>query len=139
MKINEVLDGYQKGKELGNKISSPSSWLDDTKIKQDYQKGKDKVDRLISPSQWFKGGKKTSTKVVSTLQTRQSLQRAASGKKLYNDDIETLTSLYNKVESGEVNSSINQNQLLQTIKAAYKQQPLNDQQKNILLQFSKQF
>jgi hypothetical protein len=139
MKINEVLDGYQKGKELGNKIASPSSWLDNTKVKQDYQKGKDKFDRLISPGKWFKGEKSKASKAVSTLHSKQSLQRAASGNKLYNDDIETLKTLYNKVDNDEVNLSINKNQMLQTIKAAYKQQPLNDQQKNILLQFSKQF
>jgi hypothetical protein len=140
MKISEVVSGYQQGKDLADKITSPSRWLDNTKVKQDYQRGQDIAGRILDPKQWFKGGSKAEpAKTTPQIRPKESLQRAGQGQKLYRNDIEILKATHQKIESGEVKTRLDQNSLLKTLEAAYKQQPLNDQQRNLLLQFSKQF
>ena len=138
MKIYEVVGSYQRGKEIADKVSSPTKWLQGTKIGQDYQQGKALAGRVLDPKQWFKGGSKPSAAPQQTIRPKEPLVRAAQGNKLYRSDVETLKALYSQVENKTVTVK-DVNQTLQTIKAAYNQQPLNDQQKNILLQLSKQF
>jgi hypothetical protein len=140
MKIYEVVGGYERGKEIADKISSPTKWLQGTKVDQDYQKGKQLAARALDPTKWFKGqsSDKPTASTQQAIRPKEPLVRAAQGSKLYRDDVETLKILYSQVEDKKV-AVKDINQTLQTIKAAYKQQPLNDQQKNILLQLSKQF
>jgi hypothetical protein len=140
MKISEVLGGYEKGKDIADKITSPSRWLDNTKIKQDYQKGQALAGRVLDPKQWFKSGSsKTTASAEPQIRPKESLQRVAQGLKLYKNDIDVLKSLHQRITAGEVKTKLDQRSLLKTLEAAYKQQPLDDQQKNTLLQLSKQF
>jgi hypothetical protein len=140
MKIAEVVGGYDRGTDLVNNIFTPSRWFNDTKFKQDYQRGKDIAGRITDPKQWFKG---SSTKAASSeepqMRPKESLERAGHGMKLYRNDIEILKIVYNHVRAGTITTNLNPKQLAEIIKAAYNQQPLNDQQKQTLLQFSKQF
>ena len=58
MKIRDILSeqpsGFQAGKALAKKVTSPSQWgLGGDK---DYEAGKAAVDKLFDPSQWFRGG-----------------------------------------------------------------------------------
>jgi hypothetical protein len=138
--ISEAPGGYQQGKAAMTKLLSPSKWLDNTKFKQDYNRGHDAMSKAMSPSKWFSGSNDAaSAKHAPQYSIRQSLVAAGTGKKLYGDDVTVLKQAYSDIQSGKIKTNIDANQLLVAIKSAYSGQQLADNQKQMLIQFSKQF
>ena len=103
-------------------------------FKAGFKQGQAKMDKLLSPSKWFGGDDDTAagstSKNSDTLQQRQSLSRAAEGKPLYKQDLDTMAGMAK--EAPDANTQ-------QALKAAAAGQQLSDQQRQLLAQYSKQF
>jgi hypothetical protein len=102
-----------------------------------YQKGKGMMNKIMSPSKWFQ----KSEKPVETkgYRTRQSLEQASRGAQMYRSDTEVLTDLYRKLKSGAVTTNLPLDQVMLAVKSAANGIALNDEQKALLGQLSKQF
>jgi len=103
-----------------------------------FKAGQKKMDKLLSPSKWFGGDGETDSSSTKTdkLKAKQSLQRVAAQRPIFKDDQDELKNLYNDVKTGNIDAGSDQQALLQAIKAAYNQQPLNKQQSQLLQQYS---
>jgi hypothetical protein len=139
MKIHEIIaegdisdigqltvNAVNKGSEVGSKIFSPSQWFKSKNVDVDVPDetgATTKVKATPAP-------KKTS-QPVQTHNIRFSLQKAAKGEQLYNDDISYLKAAYGKVDQGTPEAD--------ALSAAIKIQPLNKQQQAVLLNLSKQY
>ena len=104
-----------------------------------YQKGKDMMNKIMSPSKWFDKGSKTTAASNPGYRIRQSLEQASRGAQMYRSDTEVLKDLYSKLKSGKVKTNLPLDQVLVAVKAAANGVSLNDQQKELLGTLSKQF
>lgn len=134
MKINEIVTEGDVG-DIANLSANNVS------------KGYDAVNKLFSPSQWFKGKKvdlpnepaAAKPKVLNTVHLeKQALAHASSGSTLYPEDIQHLKAIHAKVVNNKVRTEVDPAQLADTIKMAYQSRPLTDEQKAMLLNFSKE-
>jgi hypothetical protein len=113
-------------------------------------KGYDAVNKLFTPSEWFKGKEvdvpdepdepaAAKSKVSNTGHLeKQALAHASSGSTLYPEDIQHLKAIHAKVVNNKVRTEVDPTQLADTIKMAYQSRPLTDEQKSMLLNFSKE-
>ena len=151
MKINEILIseagfGQSVGQAVGGVAQGVGKAAGKTvkaagDFHSGFKAGQKKMDKWLSPSKWFGGDDDNAakSKPTDTLKTRQALTRAGTKMNLYKDDQDELKSLYKQVKSGEISAGADQQALLQAIKAAYNQQPLSNQQQQLLQQYSKNF
>jgi hypothetical protein len=147
MKIRDIVvevgpASYEKGKAKMGKLMDPTQWFDGTDVKQQYDIGKDKMNKLLSPSRWFEP---TGTKAanpesqIKGYQTRQSLVQASQGSPIYANDTAVLKDLYSRLKSGNVKTNLELTQVLTAVKSAFNGVALNDEQKKLLGELSKQF
>jgi hypothetical protein len=104
-------------------------------------KGANAVNKLFSPGQWFKDkniekdkpeqSQQAPVKKTSPHLFKASLVNAASGSELYRDDLVRLQQLSSKYQQGSAEAD--------ALTAASKQQPLDKNQKQILLNLSKKY
>lgn len=113
---------------------------------QGFKQGQDKMDKILNPKRWFSKDQNTDKEkttspstVAEPYENRRILQQAGQGRPLYQQDLANLKSLHRSISSGEVPTNIDQTSLLLALKSAYRGQSLNDNQKKLLMQFSKQF
>jgi hypothetical protein len=111
---DQFVSGYEKGKNMMNKIMSPSKWL--------------QKNPTAAPKSQIKG-----------YQTRQSLVQASQGSTMYASDTAVLKDLYSQLKSGKVNTHLELTQVLTAVKSAFNGVTLNDEQKKLLGELSKQF
>jgi DNA-binding NarL/FixJ family response regulator len=110
-------------------------------IKQDYNKGYDAVDKVLNPKRWGETDKPSaataSTASVDTLDFRDALNAAASGKQLYNRDVDTLKQAYSQIKAGTLEIKQDSAQVLVALKTAIGLQKLNPQQRQLLIAVAK--
>jgi hypothetical protein len=112
---------------------------------QGFKQGQDKMDKILNPKRWFSkdGDTKEPTSQPTTVaephENRRILQQAGQGREIFLQDKQNLKALHTGISSGEIPTNIDQTTLLLALKAAYKGQQLNDNQKKLLTQFSQQF
>jgi hypothetical protein len=119
MRINEILveDGeFQRGREFGHK--------------------------LLSPSKWF-GGNDSQVKSQSSVQTtsaravKLTLNKVIKGERLYRNDVIALKKIYADVQSNTLTTaSSDKKKLLAALKSAYNLQTLSSDQQAVLSNFS---
>lgn len=134
MKIKDIV--VEAG--VMNKLGQAVGTLQNPDFKAGVAKGSDAAKKLFSPSQWLKGGS-NKTQKTQPLQIRQALIAASSGRNIYNDDVVSLQNAYNSVRNGSIKPTVDPAALSVALKTAYSQKPLNNAQKQLLMQFSKQF
>ena len=103
--------------------------------------GANAVNKLFSPSQWFKSksiekdepekSQQAPVKKTSLHLFKASLVNAASGSELYRDDQVRLKQLLSKYKQGSAEA--------EALTAAFNLQPLDKNQKQILLDLSKKY
>ena len=117
--------------------------------KDNFNKGYDTVSKILSPSRWgekSKTDKSDANKTAAPQQAaapahlnREALAAVAAGKELLPQDIAKIKALANQVSTGKLKPiNIDNMQLYQTLKMAYQGKPLSDDQKQLLIAFSKQ-
>ena len=150
MKIKEIVfesSAFQKGKDAVDTVLNPSRLFTRN---ASFQKG---YNAVSNPMSLIKGagnklagiGKTTSaapSKQVTAIkphQIKQSTNRVANNQKLFADDITNLKQTYHAVNRNTVKipTDINKKELLDSIRAAYNNQKLNDRQQELLSRFSK--
>jgi hypothetical protein len=105
-----------------------------------YEKGKDMMNKIMSPSKWFQKKSTAAPKSqIKGYQTRHSLVQASQSGPLYADDIAVLKDLYSQLKSGKVNTNLELTQVLTAVKSAFNGIALTDEQKKLLGDLSKQF
>ena len=143
MKIRDIIEANTPAPSFGLK-SLPVGSPDNA-----YQKGKDFGTKLLSPSQWFQGSgsgggnldkekqdnEKQGTTQPDSKQYQDSLEKAQVGTTLNTVDVQNLKVIYGKVKTGEI-ASDNAETDLAALKAAYDgynlDQPQRDVVKNII-------
>jgi hypothetical protein len=73
------------------------------------------------------------------LQALHSYNIDIKNREIFLQDKQNLKALHTGISSGAIPTNIDQTTLLLALKAAYKGQQLNDNQKKLLTQFSQQF
>jgi hypothetical protein len=112
---------------------------------QGFKQGQDKMDKILNPKRWFSKDDDTKeptsqpTTVAEPHENRRILQQAGQGREIFLQDKQNLKALHTGISSGAIPTNIDQTTLLLALKAAYKGQQLNDNQKKLLTQFSQQF
>jgi hypothetical protein len=112
---------------------------------QGFKQGQDKMDKILNPKRWFSKDDDTKeptaqpTAVAEPHENRRILQQAGQGRELFLQDKQNLKALHTGISAGDIPTNIDQTTLLLALKAAYKGQQLNDNQKKLLTQFSQQF
>jgi hypothetical protein len=137
MKIREIIEANTPAPSFGLK-SLPVGSPDNA-----YQKGKDFGTKLLSPSQWFQGSgggqldkqKQDKQKQVTTQpdskQYQDSLEKAQFGTTLNTVDVQNLKGIYGKVKTGEIASDDAEKDMA-ALKAAYDGYTLDQPQRDII-------
>ncbi len=137
MKIKDIVVeaglSYKAGQVAGTAIANKDEFA------TGYQKGKDMMNKIMSPSKWLSKDSKTTAASIPGYRIRQSLEQASRGAQMYRSDTEVLKDLYSKLKSGKVKTNLPLDQVLVAVKAAANGVGLNDQQKELLGTLSKQF
>ncbi len=137
MKIKDIVVeaglAYKAGQVAGTAIANKDEFA------TGYQKGKDMMNKIMSPSKWLSKDSKTTAASIPGYRIRQSLEQASRGAQMYRSDTEVLKDLYSKLKSGKVKTNLPLDQVLVAVKAAANGVGLNDQQKELLGTLSKQF
>jgi hypothetical protein len=151
MKINEIVlesSAFQKGKDAVDTVLNPTRLFTRN---ASFQKG---YNAVSNPMSLIKGagnklagiGKTTTPAALSKQitaikphQIKQSTDRVANNQKLFSDDISNLKQTYHAVNRNTVKipTDVNKKELLDSIRAAYNNQKLNDRQQELLSRFSK--
>ena len=117
--------------------------------KANFNKGYDTVNKLLTPSRWFEKGKtdKSDTNKTAAPQraaapahlNKEALLAVAAGKELLPQDAAKIKALASQVSTGKLTpNNIDHMQLYQALKMAYQGKPLSDDQKQLVIAFSKQ-
>lgn len=117
--------------------------------KTNFNKGYDTVNKLLTPSRWFEKGKtdKPDTNKTAAPQraaapvhlNKEALLAVAAGKELLPQDAAKIKALASQVSTGKLTpNDIDHMQLYQALKMAYQGKPLSDDQKQLVIAFSKQ-
>jgi len=134
MKISEIL----KESDVGDVVDLS---------KQNVSKGYNAVSKLLTPSRWFEKSKDVKLDAEPanapakkpTYNDKTAVITAASGKEVLPQDSAKLKSLAAQVSTGKLKpNNIDHMQLYWALKTAYQSKPLSDEQKQILVAFSKQ-
>jgi hypothetical protein len=137
MKIREIIEANTPAPSFGLK-SLPVGSPDNA-----YQKGKDFGTKLLSPSQWFQGSgggqldkqKQDKQKQVTTQpdskQYQDSLEKAQFGTTLNTVDVQNLKGIYGKVNTGEIASDDAEKDMA-ALKAAYDGYTLDQPQREVV-------
>ncbi len=137
MKIKDIVVeaglSYKAGQVAGTAIANKDEFA------TGYQKGKDMMNKIMSPSKWLSKDSKTTAASIPGYRIRQSLEQASRGAQMYRSDTEVLKDSYSKLKSGKVKTNLPLDQVLVAVKAAANGVGLNDQQKELLGTLSKQF
>jgi hypothetical protein len=142
MKINEIISEAGIGQAVGKAAHGLGKAAGTTvraagDFHSGFKAGQKKMDKILSPSKWFGNDKdQSSDSTTDKLKAKQSLQRVAAERPIFKDDQDELKQLYQDVKAGKIDAGADQQALLQAIKAAYNQQPLNKQQLQMLQQYS---
>lgn len=109
----------------------------------EFQRGREFGKKLLSPSQWFSGSDTPSrSKVVSPVQTtsarsvKSTLNKVIKGERLYRNDVIALKKIYADLESNALTTAGDRKQTLAALKSAYNLQPLTPEQKAVLTIFA---
>lgn len=136
MKIKDVISeaglAYRAGQVAGDLAAKKDQFA------SDYQKGKDVMNKIMSPTKWFDKSSK-STSEIKGYRIRQSLEQASRGGQMYRSDTEVLKDLYSKLKSGKITTNLPVDELLIALKAASNGVALNERQQLLLGEFSKKF
>jgi hypothetical protein len=115
--------------------------------KSNVSQGADTVNKILSPSRWFEKGKAVDTDsskpapaaAAPAHLNKEAVVAAANGKQLLPQDSAKVKALANQVSVGELKPiNIDHMQLYMALKMAYQGKPLSDDQKQLLIAFSKQ-
>jgi hypothetical protein len=119
--------------------------------KDNFNKGYDTVSKILSPSRWGeksktdKSGTDTTTNAAPQQAAapahlnREALETAVAGKQLLPQDAAKIKALASQVSTGQLKPiNIDHMQLYWSLKTAYQGKPLSDDQKQMLIAFSKQ-
>jgi 3-oxoacyl-ACP reductase-like protein len=117
--------------------------------KANFNKGYDTVNKLLTPSRWFEKGKTDKSDANKTAApqqaaapahlNREALATAVAGKQLLPQDAAKIKALASQVSTGQLKPiNIDHMQLYWSLKTAYQGKPLSDDQKQMLIAFSKQ-
>jgi hypothetical protein len=154
MRIQDIISEAGIGQTVGTVVGKTAQGVGSVAGKavgaakmahQGFKQGQDKMDRILNPKRWFsKDGDSTEptsqpAKVAEPFENRRILQQAGQGRELFLQDKQNLKALHTGITSGDIPTNIDQTTLLLALKAAYTGQPLNDNQKKLLTQFSQQF
>ena len=123
-----------------NKLGQAVGTVQNPEFQAGLNKGSAMAKKLFTPSQWLKSGssdKKTAG--TNNLANRQTLVAVASDRNLYGDDLSRIQSLYNGVKNGSIRPTVDPAALMTALQTAYNRRTLSGAQKQLLLQFSKQF
>jgi hypothetical protein len=139
MKIAEILveaGEFQRGREFGKKLLTPSQWVSGD---GEFQRGREFGKKLLTPSQWVSG---SGSKVISPVQTtsaravKLTLNKVIKGERLYRNDVIALKKIYADLESNALTTAGDRKQTLAALKSAYNLQPLTPEQKAVLATFA---
>jgi 3-oxoacyl-ACP reductase-like protein len=117
--------------------------------KDNFNKGYDTVNKLLTPSRWFEKGKTDKSDANKTAApqqaaapahlNREAVASAVAGKELLPQDAAKIKALASQVSTGQLKpNNIDHMQLYWSLKTAYQGKPLSDDQKQMLIAFSKQ-
>lgn len=111
-----------------------------SQVKQDYQRGYDAVDKFVNPAKWGSSDQKqpTKSKELDLLTVKQTLKTVIDGRRIYDQERQTLIQLANQVRSGSVETKQNAEQVSAILKMAAAGKPINDQQRAVITAFSKE-
>ena len=110
-----------------------------SQIKKDYQKGYDAVDKIVNPSKWgSQDQKNVAGKELDDLTVKQTLKMVVDGRRVYDQERQTLTQLADQVRSGSIETKQNAEQLAAVLKSAAASKPLNDQQRAVVSAFAQE-
>jgi hypothetical protein len=145
MKIKDIVveaGEFKQGFKAVDRALKPSNYISKD-AKSAYSKGFNAVDKILSPKKWFSSDKEAEPQsaaapAMKSVDIRTAVENAAAGR-VYQQDVQALKKIYSAVKSGAIKTNLDQAALLAAIKTAYQQQPLNDNQRALLSQFSKQF
>ena len=114
---------------LGTAASQVKAGID--QFKSNYNKGASAMDKVLSPSKWGSNAAAPTKKLkIQPQSIRQSLLNASTGKPLYQDDVNTLKSVY--ADAPDEATAL-------AIKTAYTGKALSPDQKTMLATMSKQY
>jgi hypothetical protein len=150
MKIKEIVfesSAFQKGKDAVDTVLNPTRLFTRN---ASFQKG---YNAVSNPMSLIKGaGNKLAkmtkspssdtskqTTAIQAHQIKQSTDRVANNQKLFADDISNLKQTNHAVNRNTIKipTDVNKKELLDSIRAAYNNQKLNDRQQELLSKFSK--
>jgi hypothetical protein len=150
MKIKEIVfesSAFQRGKDTVDTVLNPTRLFTRN---ASFQKGYNAVSNPMSlikgAGNKLAGMGKSNTDTTSKqptaiqpYQIKQSTSRVANNQKLFSDDIANLKQTYHAVNRNTVKipTDVNKKELLDSIRAAYNNQQLNDRQQELLSRFSK--
>jgi hypothetical protein len=110
----------------------------------EFQRGREFGKKLLSPSQWFSGSDTPSrSKAVSPVQTtsaravKSTLNKVIKDERLYRNDVIALKKIYADLESNALTTVGDRKQTLAALKSAYNLQPVSPEQKAALATFAK--
>lgn len=111
-----------------------------SQIKKDYQRGYDAVDNIVNPAKWGSSDKKqpAQAKELDSLTVKQTLKIVVDGRRVYDQERQTLTQLANQVRSGAIETKQNAEQVSAILKLAAAGKPLNDQQRAVISAFAQE-
>ena len=138
MKIRDIVVEAGLARRAGELAGTVAANKDE--IVTNFQKGRDKMNKIMSPSRWLEKNPTAAPKSqTKDYQIRQSLVQASQGGPMYASDTTVLKDLYNQLKSGKVNTNLELTQVLTAVKSAFNGVALNDEQKKLLGELSKQF
>ena len=153
MKINEIISEAGVAQKIGQGAGSVAQGVGKAagiaaggagQFHSGFKAGQKKMDKILNPSKWFSNDKDTDNTAQQVAQsnplhTRQALERAGSGRPLSQDQVSIIKSLRSQIESGERETQVDAGSLIQILKLLEKNSPINDQQRQLLMQVSKEF
>ncbi len=109
-------------------------------IKQDYDRGYNAVDRILNLKRWAEKSGKAQTGGASNnnLDVKDAVQAVIQGKRIYEDQRQTLLKLAQQLKADQIQTQQNSQQVAAILKYAAEGKPLNDQQRAVLTQFLKE-
>jgi len=118
MKINEILaesGEFQRGREFGKKLLSPSKWFSgsNSSVKSKTQ---------TNPS----------VQTTSARAVKLTLNKVINGERLYRNDVIALKKIYADVQSNTLPVAGDVKKILAALKSAYNLQPVSSDQQAVL-------
>ena len=133
--LDDLKTGFNKGKDLANRVLTPSRWVNpDSKLSKDFKSGQNFAKKVLNPFNSAKAS--SSNKPSSSWQIRDSLKKAVNGDALQTFDRQALKQVHTDIQSGKIKADQN---TIQVLKSAYSNQQLSDEQRQQLAQVLQQY